>query len=74
MGGGGVWDATGNWLAGKIDEVRIYSRALSGAEVAWLAGYTSALSIPADLHQDGKIDFKDFAVLADSWLEELLWP
>jgi len=74
IGGGGVWDATGNWLTGKIDDVRIYSRALSGAEIAWLAGYTSLLSIPADLHQDGKIDFKDFAVLADSWLEELLWP
>ena len=28
----------------------------------------------AELHQDGVIDFKDFAVLADSWLEELLWP
>jgi hypothetical protein len=72
--GGGVWDADGNWLAGKIDDVRVYSRALSGAEIAWLAGYTSPLSIPADLRQDGKIDFKDFAVLADSWLEELLWP
>jgi hypothetical protein len=74
IGGGGVWDTTGNWLTGKIDDVRVYSRALSGAEIAWLAGYTSPLSIPADLRQDGKIDFKDFAVLADSWLEELLWP
>jgi hypothetical protein len=74
IGGGGVWDATGNWLTGKIDDVRIYSRALSGAEIAWLAGYTSPLSIPADLHQDSKINFKDFAVLADSWLDELLWP
>jgi hypothetical protein len=62
------------WMNGLIDEVRIYKRALSAAEIAWLAGYTSPLSIPADLHQDGKIDFKDFAVLADSWLEELLWP
>ncbi len=28
----------------------------------------------ADLHADGVVNFKDFAVLADSWLEELLWP
>ena len=28
----------------------------------------------ANLHQDGVIDFKDYAVLADSWLEEVLWP
>jgi len=27
-----------------------------------------------DLHSDGRIDFKDFAVLADMWLEEELWP
>jgi hypothetical protein len=28
----------------------------------------------AELHQDGVIDFKDYAVLADGWLDELLWP
>jgi hypothetical protein len=28
----------------------------------------------ADLHADGIVDFKDFAVLADAWLDELLWP
>ncbi len=28
----------------------------------------------AELHPDGVIDFKDYAVLADSWLDELLWP
>ena len=28
----------------------------------------------ADLHQDGQIDFRDYVVLADQWLEELLWP
>ena len=28
----------------------------------------------ANLHQDSVIDFKDFAVLADSWLEQILWP
>jgi len=47
---------------------------LSGAEVAWLAGRTSPFSIPADLHQDDVIDFKDLAVLADAWLDEILWP
>jgi hypothetical protein len=28
----------------------------------------------AELHQDGVIDFADYAVLADVWLDELLWP
>jgi hypothetical protein len=63
-----------NYFPGRIDEVRIYNRALSGAEIAWLAGYTSPLSIPADLRQDNVINFKDFVVLADSWLEQILWP
>ncbi len=62
------------WMNGLIDEVRIYNRALSAAQIAWLAGYTSLVSIPADLRQDNAINFKDFAVLADSWLEEILWP
>jgi len=28
----------------------------------------------ADLYKDDTVDFKDFAVLVDSWLEEKLWP
>jgi hypothetical protein len=70
----GKRDDNENYWPGRVDEVRIYSRALSDAQIAWLAGYTSVLSIPADLHQDNAINFKDFAVLADSWLEQVLWP
>jgi hypothetical protein len=62
------------WMNGLIDEVRIYNRALPSAEIAWLAGLTSPFSIPADLNSDNVINFKDFAVLADSWLDEVLWP
>jgi hypothetical protein len=28
----------------------------------------------SDLRVDGIVDFKDYAVLVDSWLEEILWP
>jgi hypothetical protein len=28
----------------------------------------------ADLNEDKKVDFKDYAVLADAWLDEQLWP
>jgi hypothetical protein len=63
-----------NFFPGKVDDVKIWNRALTGAQIAWLAGRTSTFSIPADLHQDNVINFKDFAVLADSWLEEILWP
>ena len=30
--------------------------------------------LAADLRPDNVINFKDFAVLADSWLEEIFWP
>ena len=65
---------SGSLFSGLIDEVQVYKTVLSAGQVAWVAGYTSPLSIPADLRQDNVINFKDFAVLADSWLEEVLWP
>jgi hypothetical protein len=46
IAGGGIMDTTGNWLAGQIDEVHIYQRALSPAEVAGLAGLTQPIVKP----------------------------
>jgi hypothetical protein len=62
------------YYTGLIDDFRIYSRALTQAEVAWLAGRTSAFSVEQDLDRNGTVDFKDYAILADAWLDELLWP
>jgi hypothetical protein len=33
IGGGGVYDATGNFFTGQIDEVAVFNRALTGPEV-----------------------------------------
>jgi len=30
--------------------------------------------VSSDLNDDKKIDSKDYAILADMWLEEQLWP
>ncbi len=58
----------GNPFNGDLDEIRIYDYALSAAEVFYLAE-------PAvDLNNDNKVNFSDFAILADAWLNELLWP
>jgi hypothetical protein len=72
------------YFTGYLDDFRIYSRALSPDEVASLAGKTSftqplyLLLTPQNsginLYNDGKIDLKDYAVLADAWLEKILWP
>jgi len=70
----GKRDDNANYFPGRVDEVRIFNRVLSEAQIAWLAGHTSPLSIPADLYQDDVIDFKDLAVLGDAWLDKILWP
>jgi hypothetical protein len=85
MGGGGVWDASGNWFSGQIDEVRVYSRALSRPEIGSLAGKTTTYTQelyrlltpqdPAiDMNSDDTIDLKDYALLVDTWLDKRLWP
>ncbi len=33
IGGGGIYDPTGNWLRGQMDDVRIYNRALTAEEI-----------------------------------------
>jgi hypothetical protein len=64
---------------GLIDDFRIYDYALSQPEVAYVATNGTGileqpLMSPADLSSDGRINFKDFAILADKWLNERLWP
>jgi hypothetical protein len=60
---------------GDLDEARIYSRALTEVEIAYIAGREP----PCDLYSECWecpiiINFKDFAVLADYWLSEDLFP
>jgi hypothetical protein len=64
---------------GLLDDFRIYDYALSEAEIAHVATngtgvFDLPLMSPADLNADDRINFKDFCLLADSWLEEQLWP
>jgi len=59
-----------NYFAGSIDRVDIFDSVLSDAKVAELAGG----KIPAarrrtDLYLDGIIDFKDFTIFVDYWLQ-----
>jgi hypothetical protein len=71
---------------GDLDEVRIYNRALTAAEVAYIADTTPGdgeLHIPvpsvAEVYQEEpegqrRVNFKDFAMVANKWLEEGMWP
>jgi hypothetical protein len=71
---------------GDLDEARIYNRALTAIEIAYLADVTpsdwkmqSPVPSAAELYAEepeGKrvINFKDFSMIADKWLEEEMWP
>ena len=79
-------DATGNTLdklfVGALDDVRIYNYALSPAEIMSVMGQSELyvpLTSPANIYDEEpinskKVNFKDFAVLADEWLEQPVWP
>ena len=65
---------------GAIDDVHIYKRSLSPSEILYLAlvgpgsQYLELEPWRADADGDDKVDFKDFAIMADNWLDEVLWP
>lgn len=81
-----AWADSPESFNGDLDEARIYNRALSPAEVAYLADVTPndgqlhvPVPSPAELYDaeapgSQKIDLKDFAILADNWLIEQVWP
>jgi hypothetical protein len=76
----------GRFFRGVIDDARVYSRTLSKAELAYMADPTPGdgqlqipVQSPAELYSgetagSRKVNFKDFAVLSTTWLEEKLWP
>ena len=64
---------------GLIDDFRIYDYALTQPEIVHVATngtgiFDQRLLTPADLNSDNKIDFADFALLAEHWLENQIWP
>jgi hypothetical protein len=72
----------GSFFSGKLDDVRVYNYALSPAEIMSLAG-AGAVYVPvtspaniSDLEPvlEKKVNFKDYSVLANKWLEEEMFP
>ncbi len=73
-----------HFFQGPLDDVRIYNYALSDGEIAYLAtdggaGIHLAINSPADLYKGEApgnqwINFNDYCLIADQYLEKLLWP
>ena len=69
---GALTDDGGGSFNGMLDEVHMYNYALSQPEVLTLAGKDRMylpVTLSADVYEDDIIDFKDFSILADNWLE-----
>ena len=75
------------FITGKIDDFCIYDYVLSQGEVCSLAGMTVGTTyhqpmqlllaeenINTNIYDDYQIDFKDFAMLATTWLDYIEWP
>jgi hypothetical protein len=72
-------------LIARVDELRIYNYALSQEEIVYLAEgpggqiYQQLLEVEGvgtytDVNGDGTVNTRDFALVADKWLQEDRWP
>lgn len=66
---------------GAIDDLRIYNYALNSAEIAYIAtdgtgSIQLPLATPADMYPSTPniVNFQDYALLANNWMQQQLWP
>ncbi|UCG56428.1 MAG: hypothetical protein JSU70_16390 [Phycisphaerales bacterium] len=76
----------GHFFVGMLDDVQIFNYALSDGQAAYVADDTPGdgelyipLTLPVELYdaepeKSRSINFKDYAELADTWLDVALWP
>ncbi len=75
-------DSKNRPFEGLIDDVRVYDRALSAAEIAYIATDETGIftvQSAANIYNletlgDRIVNLKDYAKLADNWLKRRLWP
>jgi hypothetical protein len=78
---GGRWGDSGEFR-GMIDDVRVYDTNLTAAEIGYLASDGTGLVLVQSIANlvnpeapgERAVNLRDFAALADSWLEQELWP
>jgi|GEM_PF-2602782 len=59
---------------GKLDEFRLYNCALEQEQIWAIAEAGKPVHLATDLHEDGTINFKDYALMAAQWMQEQPWP
>jgi hypothetical protein len=74
--------STGGYYNGWLDDLRIYDYALSPEQVLYLAvqggtatsPMTQGLLTGSDATGDDVVNFYDFAVMGELWLQDVVWP
>jgi hypothetical protein len=72
----------GRPFCGTIDDVRVYNYALSETEILYIGGWDAVyvpLESPANIYDQEvpgyrAVNFRDFAVLVERWLDKAYWP
>ena len=76
--GSDVNDMTGYCYWGWMSDVRVYDNSLTAGEILGLCGgspyYKGLEKWRADADRDDKVGLLDYAIMADYWLEEILFP
>ena len=74
--GGAGLDEPNEYFGGYIDEVRIYDINLTQDEIQTIGDllYVDVPNPLVDFRHDGMIEFRDYAILADNWLDRKFWP
>jgi hypothetical protein len=63
IGGGGIFDATGNQFLGTVDEVAIWDKALSSEQIEQHFAAALGGGIPGDFDSNGRIEAADVNLL-----------
>jgi len=65
---------------GWIDEFKVWNKALTHSEIMGEAGTPGTIVVPAtllteaDINDDDVVNLKDFASIANEWMQTILWP
>ena len=77
-----TWNDGYSW-AGSIDDARVYDFGLTEGEIVYIgygpSGTINCFDHIANLYdleapEQRRLDAKDFVMIVDTWLDEILWP
>jgi hypothetical protein len=65
-------DHDGNFLKGKLSDLKFYDRVLSETEMAGI--FAGRLAMISDIDDSSAVDFADIAEMINNWMSDFRWP